>query len=110
MIIGGIMQLEMCTSFSSMILYLRENSNHCITWWGLPGGSEVKILPAMQETWIQSLGWEDPRERWMATHPSILAWRIAWTESLMGYSPWGGEESDMTRWLTLYCINWEVNF
>ena len=40
----------------------------------------VKQLPAMQETWVQSLGREDPLEKEMATHSSILAWRIPWTE------------------------------
>ena len=40
----------------------------------------VKNLLAMQETWVQSLGWEDPREKGMATHSSILVWRIPWTE------------------------------
>ena len=40
----------------------------------------VKNLPAMQETWVQSLGWEDPLEKEMATHSSILAWKIPWTE------------------------------
>ena len=40
----------------------------------------VKNLPVMQETWVQSLGWEDPLENGMATHSSILAWRIPWTE------------------------------
>ena len=40
----------------------------------------VKHLPAMQETWVQSLGWEDPLEKEMAIHSSILAWRIPWTE------------------------------
>ena len=39
----------------------------------------VKKLPAMQETWVQSLGWEDPPEKGKATHSSILAWRILWT-------------------------------
>ena len=39
----------------------------------------VKNLPAMQETWVSSLGWEDPLEKGMATHSSILAWRIPWT-------------------------------
>ena len=39
----------------------------------------VKNPPAMQETWLQSLGWEDPLEKGKATHPSILAWRISWT-------------------------------
>ena len=48
-----------------------------------PGGSVVKNLPAvqeMQETWVQSLGWEDPLEEEMAAHSSILAWEIPWTE------------------------------
>ena len=40
----------------------------------------VKHLPAMWETWVQSLGWEVPLEKEMATHSSILAWRIPWTE------------------------------
>ena len=40
----------------------------------------IKNLPAMQETEVQSLGWEDPLEEGMATHSSILAWRILWTE------------------------------
>ena len=40
----------------------------------------VKSLPTMQETWVQSLGWEDPVEKIMATHSNILAWRIPWTE------------------------------
>ena len=40
----------------------------------------VKHLPAMQETWVQSLGWEDPLEKGMATPSSILAWRIPWAE------------------------------
>ena len=40
----------------------------------------VKNLPAMKETWVQSLGWEDPLEKEMATHSSTLAWKIPWTE------------------------------
>ena len=44
------------------------------------GGAVVKNLPAVQETWIRSLGWEDPLEEEMATHSSSLAWRISWTE------------------------------
>jgi len=51
----------------------------------------VKNLPAMQETWVWSLGWEDPLEKGKATHSSILAWRI----------PWGCKESDMTDWLLI---------
>ena len=48
----------------------------------------VKNLPAMQVTWVWSLGWEDPLEKEMATHSNILAWRIPWTEEPGGYSPW----------------------
>ena len=40
----------------------------------------VKRLPAMRETWVRSLGWEDPLEKEMATHSSTLAWKIPWTE------------------------------
>ena len=57
----------------------------------------VKSLPAMWETQVQSLGWEDPLEKEMAPHLSILAWRISWTEEPVGYSPWGHRESDMTE-------------
>ena len=41
---------------------------------------KVKNMPAMQETWVQSLGWEDALEKGMATHSSVLAWRNPWTE------------------------------
>ena len=47
---------------------------------GFPSDSDGKRLPAMQETWVQSLGQEDPLEKEMATHSSILDWRIPWTE------------------------------
>ena len=45
----------------------------------------VKNLPVMWETWVRSLGWEDPLEKGTATHPSILAWRIPWTVQSMGW-------------------------
>ena len=48
--------------------------------WALLVAQMVKNLPAMRETWVRSLGWEDPLEEGMATHSSILAWRIQWTE------------------------------
>ena len=58
----------------------------------------VKNPPTMQETWVQSLGWEDPLDKRMATHSSILAWRIPWTpRSLAGYSPWDHRKSDTTE-------------
>ena len=47
----------------------------------------VKNLPARQETWVRSLGREDPLKKEMAAHSSILVWRIPWTEELAGYSP-----------------------
>ena len=51
----------------------------------------------MQETWVWSLGWEDPLEKEVAPHSSTLAWKIPWMRSLVGYSPWGYKESDMTE-------------
>ena len=59
----------------------------------------VKKLPAMQETWVQSLGWEDPLEKGMATHSSILAGEFHGQRSLVGYSPWGSKESNTTECL-----------
>ena len=53
----------------------------------------------MRETWVQSLGREDLLQKEMATHSSILAWKIPWTESLVGYSPQGHKELDMTEQL-----------
>ena len=49
----------------------------------------VKNLPAMQETWVQSLGQEDPLKEEMATHSSVLAWEIPWTEEPGGLQPMG---------------------
>ena len=51
----------------------------------------------MQETWIESLGWDDPLEKGMATHSSILAWRIPWTEETGKLQSWDRKESDMTE-------------
>ena len=72
---------------------------------GLSVAQMVKNLPVVQETWVQSLVWEDPLERGMATHSTVLAWRIPWTEEPGGlYSPWGLKESDMTEWWTLFIL------
>ena len=62
----------------------------------LPGGSAVKNLPAMQETQVQSLSQEDPMEKEMATHSSILAWEIPWTEESGKPQSMGSQESDTT--------------
>ena len=51
----------------------------------------VKNLPSMQETQVQSLGWEDPLEKEMATHSIILAWEIPWTEESGGLQPMGSQ-------------------
>ena len=56
----------------------------------------VKNLSAMQETWVRSLGWKDPLEKGTATHSSILAWEIPWTEEPGGLQCTGSQESDMT--------------
>ena len=57
----------------------------------------VGILPAMWETWVQSLCWEDPLEKEMATHPSILAWEIHGQRSLEDLQSMGLQESDTTK-------------
>ena len=59
----------------------------------------VKRLPTMRETLVRSLGREDPLEKEMATHSSTLAWKIHGRRSMVGYSPWGRKESDMTEGL-----------
>ena len=83
----------------------------------------MKTLPATQETQemrIQSLGWEDPREKKMATLSNILAWKIPCTEGSGGllYSPWGHKESDTTEntspcthaYITSYLYQWWGNW
>ena len=52
----------------------------------------VKNPPAMQQTWVQFLGWEDPLEEEMATHSSILAWRIPWTKEPGGLQSMGSQK------------------
>ena len=58
--------------------------------WASLVAQTVKNMPAMWETWVRSLGWEDPLEKGTAIHSSILAWRIPCT----GYSPWNSKEWD----------------
>ena len=57
----------------------------------------LKHLPAMWETWVRSLGWEDPLEKEMATHSSILAWKIPWMEEPGRLQSMGHKESDTTE-------------
>ena len=64
---------------------------------------KIKRLPAMQETWVQSLGQEDPLEKEMATHSSTIAWKIPRTdEPGRLHSPWGCKEADTTKQLHLF--------
>ena len=68
----------------------------------------VKNPPTIWETWVRSLGWEDPLEKGKATHSSILAWRIPWT-----VYPWGHKESDTTEQISLslhFFIEWSGGF
>ena len=60
---------------------------------GFPDGSDVKKLPAMQEMQVQSLGEEDPLEKEMATHFSILVWEISWTGEPGGLQSMGSQKS-----------------
>ena len=81
-------------------------SGHCRTPVASLMTQLVKNLPAVRETWVRSLGWENPLEKGKATCSSILAWRLPWTV----YSTWGCKESDMTErlsqsteWRSLHC-------
>ena len=69
----------------------------------------VKRVPTMWETRVQKfLGPEDVLEKQMATHSSILAWKIPWTEEPVGYSPWGHKKSDTTERLHFHFGDSEV--
>ena len=59
--------------------------------WASPVAQRLKRLPAMRETWVRFLGWEDPLEKEMATHSSILAWRTPWTEEPGGLQSTGSQ-------------------
>ena len=74
-------------------LHKLGNMNKCIVAQGFPGGSAVKNPPTVQEMWVQSLGWEDLLEKGMATHSSILAWRIPWTEEPGGLQSMGSQRA-----------------
>ena len=72
--------------------------------WAFLVAQMVKRLSAMQETWVWSLGWQDPPEKKMAAHSSILAWKIPQTAEPVGYRPWGHKESDTTERLHFHWI------
>ena len=64
----------------------------------------VKNLPTMGDTRVQSLGQDDPLEKGMAPHSSVLAWRIPWTEELGRLQSMGSQESDMTERLSTHSL------
>ena len=89
--------------FCSLVVFIYDStlSNYLILAKASLVAQTVKNLSVMQETRFQFLGWEDPLEKGMATHSSILAWRIPWTEEPgTGCSPWGCKELDTTARLT----------
>ena len=74
----------------------------------------VKNLPTMQETWVRSLGWEDPLEECVATHSSILAWRVPWTEESGGLQSTesqrvGRDWRDVAHTYIYYCSHMYVD-
>ena len=76
--------------FSWQNLKYTKNREKKIEWASLVA-QRLKHLPVMWETWVRSLGWEDPLEKEMATHSSILAWRIPWTEEPGGLQSMGSQ-------------------
>ena len=76
----GIFHAKMGTIKDRNGMDLKETEDLKKKFLGFPCGSAGKDLPAMQETWVRSLGWEDPLEKGKATHSSILACRIPWTD------------------------------
>ena len=93
-------------SLQMVTIAMKNIYNTICQLWASLVAQTVKNLPAMQETWVRSLGGENPLEKGMATHSSILAWRIPWTEEPHGCgwgsdSPWGDQQWDRTEQLTL---------
>ena len=81
--------------------HFKTNNVKMINIWASVVAQMVKDPHAMWETWVWSLGWEDPLEKGITTHSTVLAWRIPWTKEPRGYSPWGCKELQTTEQLTL---------
>ena len=83
---------------SNSVKYKHEKLPDYVGPWASLVAQTIKNLPAMRETWVQSLGWKDPLEEGMEhTYSNILAWRSPWTEEPGGLCPWGHKESDTTE-------------
>ena len=81
---------------AKQMVYIPTIEYHLAIRWASRVAQSVEHLPTMWETWVQFLGREIPMEKEMATHSSILAWRIPWTEEPGGLQFMGSQESDMT--------------
>ena len=97
--------------YDSVSSSLNSTGNSAISWviGMILVAQRLKHLPAMREAWVQSLGWEDPLEKEMATHSSILAWRIPWMEEPGGLQSTGSQRvgHDWATSLSLtYLGNW----
>ena len=126
------MMVGVCQNLFQLLLFSREKESRLIVWerrWGgrveglrspregigyplqYPWASLVaqlvKNLPAMWETWVWSLGLEDPLEKGKPTHSSTLAWRIPWT--VHGVAKSQTQESDTTEWLSLH-FTWRCSY
>ena len=82
--VGPLPQMNQCLQFFILSSLLWRNSKSLMA-------QMIKNMPAIQETRVQSLGWEDPLEKRMGTHSSILAWRIPWTEEPGGLQSMGSQ-------------------
>ena len=85
-----------------------ELVSHVFLHIGFPGGAVVKNLSAIQETWVQSLGQEEPLEKGMATHSSILAWESPWTEE-PGRLQSMGSQRVRYDWAHSFCIDFGID-
>ena len=107
---NGIQSVLDCRSWCSGIT---QDSHSCdpgffprrrMPFWASLVAQRVKHLPAIWETWVQFLGWEDPLEKAMVTHSSTLLVKSHGRRSLVGCNPWGHKESDMTEQLHFHFL------
>ena len=104
LILNGYFPFTVITTYGLYSLcYTTHLRAYFIPNWGFPRGSDGKESAcSVAHSKVRSLGQEDPLEKEMATHSSILTWRIPGQRSLVGYSPLGHKESKMTEWVTLW--------
>ena len=96
--VGEVISL-LFNKLSRLVITFLPRSKRLLISWASLVAQMVRNRPVIWESSVRSLGWKDPREEDMATHYSILAWRIPWTEEPYGLQTMG---SDMTEWLTLW--------